>query len=161
MKKHTLIFICFFCSALGFSQTFERNWTQAEIDRAEICGGMDSVINKIGKWKKHSDNVLFADKNLPRNQYSQVFTRQDKIFSLFKETFDDPGGIEPNWYRTIRGSSSIEGGPVPYAFASFYLTYYCNTNLKKIMLGDETGNWIYVYINHWGWLAEKLDEWDI
>lgn len=161
MKKYSFYIISLWFSLSCFSQTSKGNSNQAEIESIEICGGMDSIINKIGKWKKHPDNTLFADKNFPRNQYNQVFTRQKKLYSLFAEIFTDLGGIEPNWYSSMRGSSSITGGPVPNTFSSFYLTYYCNTNYKKVMLGDETRNWIYVYINHWGWFAEKLTDWDI
>jgi hypothetical protein len=36
---------------------------------------------------------------------------------------------------------------VPYRFTTSYFTYYCNTNFKpaKILQGDETGTWAYVF----------------
>jgi hypothetical protein len=79
-----------------------------------------------------------------------------------KEAFPDLSGFEPRWYRVIDGTSYIPDGPVPYEFSSLYFTYYCNDNIKKILLGDETGNWIYVYFNHLAWFCYKeVDDWNI
>ena len=161
MRKKLLKVLLILYSVSCYSQTSNTDWPEAERKKAEICGGIDSIISRKGKWTKASYDMAFPDKDFPPNQYNQVYARLNKISEFFVEAFNDLRGLEPTWYGGMRGSSALKGGPVPYAFSSLYKTYYCNTNVNKIMLGDETRNWIYVYVNHWGWFAEKLHEWDI
>jgi hypothetical protein len=132
------------------------------INISKLCGGMDSIWSRKGTWKKHEDAVIFPDKTFPKNQYGQLNSRIDKIAPLIREALPDLSGFEPRWYRVIDGTSYIPDGPVPYEFSSLYFTYYCNDNLKKILLGGETGNWIYVYFNHLAWFCYKeVDDWNI
>jgi hypothetical protein len=135
--------------------------TEFYINISKLCGGMDSIWSRKGAWKKHEDAVIFPDKTFPKNQYGQLNLRIDKIVPLIKEAFPDLSGLEPRWYRVIDGTSYIPDGPIPYEFSSLYFTYYCNDNMKKILLGDETGNWIYVYFNQLGWFCDKVDDWNI
>jgi hypothetical protein len=106
------------------------------------------------------DDLVFADKTFPRNQWKLVNTRIDSICKLFKETIADLSGFEPQWQRSMRGGPYNENGPVPYSFNSFYFDYGCNANYKKIMLEDETWNWYHVFVNHYNWFCHKLGDWD-
>ena len=119
----------------------------------------DIIMNVKGKWTTSADNIVSPDKTFPASQYNQLRTRLDKIAILFKEAYPEPVGLEAKWYRSIRESSLVENGPVPYQFNSLYLTWYCNQNFHKLMLGDETGTWSYVYVNRFGWfMTHQYDE---
>lgn len=143
------------------AQITKKDLTEYYIKTSEICGGMDSILSRKGSWKKLGDDLAFPDKSFPRSQYKQVNIRADNMLSLFKEGLPDLSGFEPSWYRSIRGESWIPNGPVPYAFTSLYFGYYCNTNYKKIMIEGETGTWVYVFTNSFGWFFDKVGDWDI
>lgn len=125
-----------------------------------VCGGIDSILAKKGKWKRVEDAYAFADKTLAKNQYKLVSSRIDSIFSVYKESITDFSGFEPRWYRGMRGDSYVTGGPVPYTFSALHFEYYCNTNLNKIILGDETYSWHYVFVNHYNWFCKHVGDWD-
>ena len=158
-----LIFACCIILSLFVSaQVSYKNRTEIERRDAEKCGGMDSIFIRKGKWKKVADDDVFADKTYPRSQWKLVHARIDSVSKLFKEAIKDLSGLEPEWYHSMRGRSMIgDNGPVSYSFISLYKSYYCNQNLTKILLGDETGTWAYVFVNHYNWFAKELGDWDI
>jgi hypothetical protein len=162
MKKTLLNFGWVFLSLITVAQVSRTDPNEFHTNISKLCGGMDSVWAKKGAWKKVEDATIFPDKTFPTSQYGQLKSRMEKILPLFKEAFPDLSGFEPRWYRVIDGTSYIPNGPVPYAFSSLYFTYYCNDNMKQILLGDETGNWVYVYVNHLAWFCYKeVDDWNI
>jgi len=126
--------------------------------KAQDCD-VNAIMNVKGKWTTTSDNIVSPDKTFPSSQYSQLRTRLDKIALLFKEAYPEPAGMEAKWYRSIRGSSLVDKGPVPYQFNSLYSGWYCNQNLHKLMLGTETGTWAFVFVNdlHW-FLNDQYDQ---
>lgn len=132
----------------------------AFIESSGICGGVDSVLGKKGRWIKVEDAEVFADKTFPRSQFKLVHARQDSMLKLFKEAVTDLSGVEAKWYRGMRGESYSANGPLPYTLQSIYFTYYCNTNIKKIILEDETWNWYHIFVNHYNWFCTKLGDWD-
>jgi hypothetical protein len=126
-----------------------------------VCGGMDSIFGRKGSWKKTEDDLVFPDKTFPRAQYKPIYARIDSIYKLMKEIFTDLSGFEPRWHRSIRGQSYIPNGPVPYKFSTLFFEYYCNTNFKKLFLGDETSTSVYIFINHLNWFLYQADTLDI
>jgi len=158
MKKGLFFLGCLFLTGYCFAQ---KDLTQYYIEQSKICGGIDSVMKIKGSWKKESDDLAFPDKTFPRDQYKFVNARVDDMLDLFKEALPRLNGFEPRWSRGMRGTSYITNGAVPYSFSSAYFDYYCNTNFKKIMLGDETGTWAYVFVNHLNWFCDVVDSWDI
>jgi len=126
--------------------------------QAQVCD-TTAIMTVKGKWTTTADNIVSPDKTFPVGQYNQLKARLDKIAMLFKEAYPEPAGIEAVWYRSIRGSSLVDKGPVPYQFNSLYKSWYCNQNLHKMMLGDETGTWAYVFLNdlHW-FLNDQYDQ---
>ena len=125
---------------------------------AQDCN-KEVIMNVKGKWTALANNVVYPEKTFPSNQYSQLYTRLDKIANLFQQAYPQPTGIEAKWYRSIRGAAIVNNGPAPYQFNSLYLGWYCNQNLHKLMLGDETGTWAYVFVNdlHW-FLNDQYDQ---
>lgn len=132
-----------------------------DTDKPELCGGIEKIFQMKGSWKKSSDDLAFPDKTFPKSQYNLVYARTNRIFSLFKEIFPDPGGFDPIYYTSIRGQSFTLNGPLTYQFTSMYFIYYCNDNVKKVLLGDETGTEVKIYINHYNHFCDTLESWDI
>jgi hypothetical protein len=122
------------------------------------CDGA-SILAIKGKWKTLANNIVFPEKTFPSSQYSQVFTRLDKIASLFQQAYPQPAGMEAEWYRSIRGAAIVKNGPVPYQFNSLYLSWYCNRTLNKPELNGETGTWAYTFVNGFGWFIS--DQYDL
>src|SRR5688500_8521831 len=89
-----------------------------------ICGGIDSILARKGKWPKAEDGYTFPDKTFAKSQYKLVTSRIDSIFSVYKQAITDLSGMEPRWTRGMRGDSYTKGGPVPYSFSALYLEYY-------------------------------------
>jgi hypothetical protein len=146
MKKFTLLFLPVLFANNLFSQA--------------TCN--DDVIMAVnGKWKTSPDDIIGPDKTFPASQYNQLKTRLDKIAVLFQEAYPNPKGNEANWYRSIRGNAMVNNGPVPYQFTSLYLSWYCNPNLHKLMLGTETGTWAYIFINDLNKFLEKVADFKI
>jgi hypothetical protein len=123
---------------------------------AQDCNA--AIINAKGKWTMLANNVVNPEKTFPSSQYSQLYTRLDKIANMFQQAYPQPTGIEAQWYRSVRGAAIVKNGPVPYQFNSLYLGWYCNQNLHKLMLGDETGTWSYVYMNSFGWFMTDQND---
>lgn len=160
MKTKTTFVYLFVCLT-GTAQVSQKNPTAYYLKESALCGGMDSILSRKGIWQKTGDATPFPDKTFPRNQYDQLYSRLDKMLPLLQEALPDLSGLEPRWYRIVNGQSFIPNGPVPYEFSSLYFTYYCNTNLKKILLDGETGTWAYVFVNQYNWFCQKIDDWDI
>lgn len=118
----------------------------------------EAMVNAQGKWVMDANNIVYPEKTFPASQYSQLYTRLDKIAAMFKEAYPQPTGIQAKWYRSIRGPAMVKNGPVPYQFNSLYLGWYCNPNLHKLMVGSETGTWSFVYMNSFGWFMSDQND---
>ncbi len=157
MKKLIIPFAVVFIIFLGFILCDVKA-------QAQVCD-TSAIMNIKGEWKTSSDNIVSPDKSFPASQYNQVRTRLDKIAMLFKEAYPEPKGMQATWWRAINNNSLVDKGPLPYQFESLYKWWYCNQYLHKLMLGDETGTWSFVYVNSFGWfmthqydeLADKID----
>jgi hypothetical protein len=113
----------------------------------------ETILNMKGSWKKRSDQNMRGDQNI-----TEIHKRLENISELFKNAYPEPKGIEANWYASMNSNPVMSNGPVPYNFNSLYLSWYCNQNLKKMMLGDETGTWAYVFVNNFSWfLSDQYD----
>ena len=109
----------------------------------------DIIMNIKGKWKKTGESYM-------KGAYAaQAITRLDKIQQLLQAAYPEPKGIEAAWYYSMEGSSFIKNGPLPYTLSALFKAYYCNTNVKKLLLGDETGTWFYVWANKFAWFASE------
>jgi hypothetical protein len=158
--KCLLCFYLSFITLLAHGQvSIKRTTTQEEIKIAEACGGMDLIMKRKGSWKKSEDDLAFPDKAFPRSQYKFINARIDSMHALLRQSIPDLSGFEPNWYRSIRGDSYLSNGPVPYSLSTLYFEYYCNTNVNEILLADETGINIKIFVNDIPQLFSKVDEW--
>lgn len=90
----------------------------------QVCDAT-AIMNMKGEWKTHPDNIVYPDKTFSVGQYNQLRTRLDKIAGMFHQAYPEPTGIQAIWYRSIRGSSLMEKGPVPYQFYSLVILI-CN-----------------------------------
>jgi hypothetical protein len=116
----------------------------------------DIIMNVKGSWKKRSDANMIPDKN-----QAQINSRIDNISKLFQQAYPDPKGAEAGWYRSMT-QPLLKGAPTAYAFYSLFKIWYCNTNVHKLLLGEETGTWAYVFVNHFSWfLSNQYDKVDI
>lgn len=111
----------------------------------------DEIITAIkGKWVKR------PDANMKAGNQSQITIRIDKMQQLLQAAYPNPKGIEAGWYRSMGGhNSSVSSKAESYVLNALFKTYYCNTNVKKLLLGTETGTWFYVWVNKFSWFAEK------
>ena len=140
MKKITAVFLCIVCL---FSNT------KAQDQNCDAA----ALMNIKGSWKKESDANMRPDKN-----QSQINSRIDAVSKLFQMAYPEPKGIVAEWYRSMEGKPLVNNGPVTYQLNSLYLAWYCNNNLHKTMLGDETSTWSFVWMNSFGWLL--TDQYD-
>ncbi len=138
MKKIFIIFFLF-----SFSVQF--------VVAQETCN--DEMIMAVkGKWAKRPDATMKAGNQL------QIISRIDKMQQLLQAAYPEPKGIEAAWYRSMGGyNSSVNSNVESYVLNGLFKTYYCNSNVKKMLLGTETGNWFYVWVNKFSWFAEKDD----
>ena len=113
----------------------------------------EEIIMAIkGKWVKRPDATMKAG-----NQ-TQITGRIDKMQQLLQSAYPEPKGIEAAWYRSMGGyNSSVSSNADSYVLNALFKTYYCNSNVKKLLLGTETGNWFYVWVNKFSWFAGKDD----
>jgi hypothetical protein len=112
----------------------------------------DSIMEIKGKWSKGEAFVHAYDPTLSQKNFGVVYRRLDSIAAFFKKAYPTPLGAEAKWYPNITAYPLFEKAPSPYSFWSLYKLYYYNKGLKKIMLGDETGTWAYVFVNSFNWL---------
>ncbi|MBC7947427.1 MAG: hypothetical protein H7Y42_06080 [Chitinophagaceae bacterium] len=112
----------------------------------------DSIMAIRGKWKKDQAVVGAHDAALKQQHYPVVYKKIDSIASFFMQAYPVPTGMEAKWYANIANPPLFAKAPTPYSFWSSYKYYYFNKNLQKIMLGDETTTWAYVFVNSFNWL---------
>jgi hypothetical protein len=160
MKRSAIILLHLITCLSSIAQPTDK-MNDYYLKQSAACGGMDSVLGRKGSWKKTEDADAFPDKTFPRSQYKFLYARMDSIYGLLKEAITDLHGFEPRWYRGIRGDPYTPNGPVPYKFTTMFFEYYCNTNSKKMFLGDETSTTVYVFINTLNWFLYKADTLDI
>ncbi|MGZ8553833.1 MAG: hypothetical protein ACXWV8_10530 [Chitinophagaceae bacterium] len=160
MKQSTLL-LCLLFSIACNAQVAAKDQESHYDKLGSSCEGPDGIFNIKGNWKKTEDDIVFPDKTFPRTQYKLVNTRIDSIYSLVKNAIPSLTSFEPRWQRGIRGDTYIPNGPVPYSLTAFFLEYYCNANMKKIVLGDETGNWVKICVNRFNWFLYQADTLDI
>jgi hypothetical protein len=86
---------------------------------------------------------------IPASELEQVSQRIARFDRLFRTAYPQPKGIQAESYWNFRGS----GKPYPYALNSLYKAWYCNDNVDRLMVGDETPTWAYVFVNHLNWFA--------
>ena len=113
----------------------------------------DEIIMAInGKWVKH------ADANMKSGNQSQIINRIDKMQKILQAAYPEPKGIEAIWYRSMGGhNSSVNINAESYVLDALFKAYYCNSNVKKLLLGGETGTWFYVWVNKFSWFVENVD----
>jgi hypothetical protein len=118
----------------------------------EDCGDQ-AVMSVKGGWKKRADANMRYDKN-----QAHIDHCLDSISKIFQWAVSDLRGVEAAWYRSM-SDPVVPGGPAAYNFNSMYLPWYCNKNLHKMMLSDETGTWVYVFVNSLAWLlSDQYDQ---
>lgn len=162
MKKPLSFFLVLLTAVSGVAQvSASKDVSEFYFNKAKVCGGYDSIFAIKGKWEKNSDNLVFPDKNFPKANYKLLNARLDSIADLLKASIKNLSGMEANFYRSIKGDAYIPGGPVPYTLNAFFLEYYCNTNLNKILLEDETTKWVYVFVNKLNWFFRDVQSWDM
>ena len=104
-----------------------------------------AILEKKGTWEKHPDANLRPD----RNQV-QILRFLDSVSKLFLSAVPQPKGIKAAWYRTM-DDPLLPGWPVGYNFNSLYFCWFCSKEAHKLLLSDETGTWVWVHVNNWGW----------
>lgn len=130
--------------------------------QSEPCGGIAELFKKIGSWKRYPENdVVFPDKTFPASQYNLLLGRIEKLLPIMKEALPDLGGLEPKWKASIRGNSFVSNGPVPSSFDCYVFTYYCNSNINRILLGDEASAVCTINFNGYGnSFCQDIYQWD-
>jgi hypothetical protein len=142
MKEIRLLILIVLSAGAGYGQT--------------ACGD-EAIMGTKGSWKKGPDALMRSVKPGQGNP-AQAGGAMDAIGNLFKTANPEPKGMEASWYKSMAGEPVIPGGPMPYQVNSLYLAWYCNRNLHKLMLGDETGTWAYVFVNGFSWfLSNQYD----
>jgi hypothetical protein len=157
MRKLLFILTCCMAPVLMHAQ---KDLKQYYYEKSKECGGVEELMKIKGKWSQ-GENALNHESTLPKTYVSQYLARIDKIQPLFKEALPKVDGFEPVWYRGSFRGSYWKDGPLHYNFNSLYFIYFCNTNTKKIMKGDETGTWAYVFVNHYNWFTDTVGRWDL
>jgi hypothetical protein len=141
MKKNFLLVV-----VSAFAQ-----WAAAQ---ASFDCSKETVMDVKSSWKKETD-VMHTPASVAKSK------RIDAISKLFQEAYPDPRGLQPLWYRSFGYPLFTNGGPQSYTFNSLFKAWYCNTNLHKMLLGDETGTWGYVFINQFSWfMSNQYDRLD-
>jgi hypothetical protein len=158
MKKQTLLFVSLALSLNGIAQKAPPKY---DTEAAKLCDGLNSALSKEGRWSKTDNDIVFPDKTFPSAQYKLIARRADSIFLLVREGLQHLHGVEARNQYGMRGDAYIPNGPVPFYSDTYFLEYYCNTNLRKILLDDETFNKISIFVNRLNYFWEKADEWDI
>jgi hypothetical protein len=104
-----------------------------------------AILAKKGTWEKRPDANLQSDRN-----QAQILRFLDTVGKLFLGALPQPKGIKAAWYRTM-GDPLLPGWPVAYNFNSLYFCWFCSKEIHKLALSDETGTWVWVHVNNWGW----------
>ena len=114
------------------------------------------IMGVKGKWVKR------PDANMKAGNHASITSRIDKMQQLLQAAYPEPRGIEAGWYRSMEGyNSSINSNATSYVLNALFKAYYCNTNVNKMLLGNETGTWFYVWANKFSWFVQTVDEFTI
>ena len=113
---------------------------------AQDCN-KEVIMNVKGKWTALANNIVYPEKTFPSNQYSQLYTRLDKIANLFQQAYPQPTGIEAKWYRSIRGAAIVKNGPAPLMERYRFCFYSCRLRVSLLdglaILSSLVYSWLY------------------
>jgi len=116
-----------------------------------VCND-ETILDTKGSWKKRPDVLMRS------GSPAQTTATMEAIGNLFKMSYPEPRGMEASWYKSMDGNPVIKEGPGSYQVNSLYQAWYCNRNLHKLVLGDETGTWAYVFVNGFSWfISDQRD----
>ncbi len=111
----------------------------------------DTIMNVKGKWQKTNDA------NMKPAHQAQAIIRIDKMQKILHAAYPDLKGMVARWYRSMIRNPLIQNGPVPYQLTAAFFSYYCNTNVNKMLLGTETPVWFHVYVNQFNWFLDVIE----
>jgi len=114
----------------------------------------DSIMSIKGKWTKSQNVIIGEDPSLKPNQFPFIYKKLDSIATLIRQAYPTPTGTQADWHASVRGKPYFTGGPSPYSYNASFKYYYYNKNYKKIIPADETGTWLYVFVNDLNWLVD-------
>ncbi|MEO5942405.1 MAG: hypothetical protein ABIP30_15580 [Ferruginibacter sp.] len=121
----------------------------------QICN--DEIIMAVkGKWKKHSDA------NMQMGNQSQIISRLDKMQQVIQAAYPEPRGIEAGWSRSMGGYfESLNKNSVAYDLNIMFFSWYCNSHVKKLLLGGEASSSLNIWANKFKWFASKNEDFTI
>ncbi len=117
----------------------------------------DEIIMAVkGKWTKRSDA------NMQAGNQSQIISRLDKMQQVVQAAYPEPRGIEAGWSRSMGGYyESLNKNSVAYDLNTMFFTWYCNSHVKKLLLGGEASNSLNIWANKFKWFASKDERFTI
>ncbi len=119
----------------------------------------ETILGKKGIWKQ-SDFITSFYESRNKEKYGEAQKIVSNIADIFINLIPEPAGMEPKWWGSER-NPVIPGGPLAYDFNSDYLKYFCAKNTNELLLGFETGTWIYAHINSGGYVFQMYDTLEI
>src|SRR5215467_9832063 len=118
--------------------------------------------SKAGSWTKSEDDVAMADHSFPKADYPIALRKADQVVTLLQQAIPNLNGVQAKAYRSIRDGSYTKDGALKYGVHALFLGYYCIPDTAsypqvrgQVLLGDETGTWIYIRFNDFFWLANE------
>ena len=152
-KLTRIILLVWILIAIAFLSFAQPN--QSEIDRGmklaqeQLTCNDELIMAQQGKWAKR------PDANMKAANLAQITARIDKMQQLVQAAYAAPKGGDAGWYRSMGGYySPAAKGMDAYELNVLFKAYYCNTSLKKLMLGIEAGTTFDIWTNKFKWFAE-------
>lgn len=113
-----------------------------------------------GAWvpSTYGDDTAMADHTIPKADYPELLRRAGALADIIRKAAPDVAGLQASTYRNIRGDSYVANGPERYAATALFLGRYCaeaGAGRGSIKAEDETGTWIYIFVNELGWLQQQ------
>ncbi|MBS1978078.1 MAG: hypothetical protein JST46_11950 [Bacteroidetes bacterium] len=110
---------------------------------------MDS---KIGSWGRAQDAFISGPdpKQLP-----QMKVMVQKLFDKVKQAYPNPLGCSPKWYGQYK-NNPLDYYPNPSAYSLVVPVYTWRCINNKEIFGGETGTWLYIEVNKYGFLYNTM-----
>ena len=114
----------------------------------------DTLMAIKGQWV-HSSGY-----NANKAKSQEPIKRLDKMVQLLQSAYEPRGTEGKFWFSEGKDERLIKNGPLTYDLSADFMEYFCNTfqNKNNLKLGDETGDWFFIWANAFGRFAmEDLD----
>jgi len=116
----------------------------------------DSLMKVEGTWQKRA-NANMKTGSISASGLHELFETTGKILQQLQLAYPKLRGMDAFSYQSMSVDLPIKSPVYAYELNVLFPTYYCNTNMHRLMRGTESATWFFAWVNQLHGFARKND----